>query len=357
MSVRRLWHEQPDSFAFSKDNSAWADKAITRYPQGRQHSAVIPLLWKAQEQEGWVSEPAIRFVADKLAMPYIRVLEIATFYTMFQLQPVGAKAHVQVCGTTPCRLRGAGDLIEVCKRRIGEHPHDVSADGGFSWEEVECLGACVNAPMVQVFKDTYEDLTEKSFEALLDAFAAGKTPVPGPQNGRQYSAPLGGPKVLKSDAKPTAKAEKRQKPAKAKDANAATSEEPTTPKARKQNAGRPSGEDRAEVEATRSPGKDDSSAVAQSDAHRPKGLEAPRGGAADDLRMISGIGPKIAGILNELGIFHFDQIAAWTAEEVDWVDGYLKFKGRIEREDWIAQAKTLAAGGETEFSKRRGKRT
>jgi NADH-quinone oxidoreductase subunit E len=132
-----------------------------------------------------------------LDMPYIRVLEVATFYTMFQLQPVGRKAHVQVCGTTPCRLRGAGDLIEVCQSRIHHDPFHLSKDDNFSWEEVECLGACVNAPMVLIWKDTYEDLTKESFGRVLDGFASGQLPQPGPQNGRQFSAPIGGPTTLK----------------------------------------------------------------------------------------------------------------------------------------------------------------
>jgi NADH-quinone oxidoreductase subunit E len=144
-----------------------------------------------------VSEAAIRAVADLLDMPYIRVLEVATFYTMFQLAPVGKKAHVQVCGTTPCRLRGAGDLIEVCKSRIHHEPFHLSKDGNFSWEEVECLGSCVNAPMVLIWKDTYEDLTKESFGKVLDGFASGNPPKPGPQIDRQFSAPVGGPTTLK----------------------------------------------------------------------------------------------------------------------------------------------------------------
>jgi len=200
MSVRRLAPKemQPASFSFTDENLAWAKREITKYPPGRQASAVIAILWRAQEQhEGWVSEAAIRFVAGTLDMPYIRVLEVATFYTMFLLQPVGRKAHVQVCGTTPCRLRGAGDLIEVCQSRIHHDPFHVSKDGNFSWEEVECLGACVNAPMVQIWKDTYEDLSKESFGRMLDGFASGQPPKPGPQNGRQFSAPMGGPTTLK----------------------------------------------------------------------------------------------------------------------------------------------------------------
>lgn len=202
MSVRRLAPKevQPASFVFNPENLAWAKTVIARYPEGRQASAVIPLLWRAQEQQdNWVSEATIRYIADMLDMPYIRVLEVATFYTMFQLQPVGKKAHIQVCGTTPCQLRGAKDLLKVCQDRIHHDPHHLSADGDFSWEEVECLGACVNAPMVQVFKDTYEDLTVESFNKVLDGFAAGKPPRPGPQNGRQYSAPAGGITTLKGE--------------------------------------------------------------------------------------------------------------------------------------------------------------
>jgi len=195
MSVRRLAPVQPASFAFSADNLAWVDKQIAKYPEGRQASAVIPMLWKAQEQEGWISEPCIRWIADRLGMPYIRVYEIVTFYTMFHMAPVG-RTHVQVCGTTPCMLRGAGDLIDVCKKRMGPHAKHVTQDGQFSWEEVECLGACVNAPLVQIFSDTYEDLTVESFNALLDAFARGETPKPGPQIARVHSAPEGGATTL-----------------------------------------------------------------------------------------------------------------------------------------------------------------
>ena len=197
MSVRRLDPVQPESFAFSKDNMAFAKKTIAQYPEGKQASAVIALLWRAQEQnEGWLSKPAMEYVAKMLDMPFIRVYEVATFYTMFQLSPVGKKAHVQVCGTTPCMLRGANDLKKVCQRKIHAEPHHVSTDGNFSWEEVECLGACVNAPMVQIHKDTFEDLTPETLEKLIDDLAAGRKVKPGPQNGRQLSAPAGGPGTL-----------------------------------------------------------------------------------------------------------------------------------------------------------------
>jgi NADH-quinone oxidoreductase subunit E len=191
MAVRRLAAEQPANFSFDQENEQWAQKQIAKYPQGRQASAVIPLLWQAQKQAGgWLPEAAIRHVADRLGMPHIRVLEVATFYTMFNLEPVG-KHFIQVCGTTPCALRGAEDLIKVCKHRIGEQ-RDVTADGNFSWQEVECLGACVNAPMVQINDDYYEDLTPALLEKLMDDLAAGKKVKVGPQIERQYSAPSGG---------------------------------------------------------------------------------------------------------------------------------------------------------------------
>jgi NADH-quinone oxidoreductase subunit E len=203
MAPRRLAPPelQPKEFAFTAENLEWAKGQLTKYPDGRQASAVIPLLWRAQEQSGgWLPEPAIRYVADLLGMAHIRVLEIATFYTMFLLQPVGKKAHIQVCGTTPCMLRGSENIIKVCHERIHHAPFHVSADGNFSWEEVECLGACVNAPMVLIWNDTYEDLTPESFGKILDDFAAGRTPKPGPQIDREFSAPVGGPTTLTDPA-------------------------------------------------------------------------------------------------------------------------------------------------------------
>jgi NADH-quinone oxidoreductase subunit E len=197
MAVRRLAdkHLQPKEFAFTAENLAWARTQIAKYPDGRQASAVIPILWRAQEQVGgWVPEAAIRAVAELLDMAHIRVLEIATFYTMFNLAPVG-RWHVQLCGTTPCMLRGAEDLKAVCRERIGEQ-FDVTADGKFSWVEVECLAACVNAPMVQINYDFYEDLTVDSFSHILDELAAGRVPPPGPQIERQLSAPPGGATTL-----------------------------------------------------------------------------------------------------------------------------------------------------------------
>lgn len=192
MSMRRLHSVQPESFSFTPENLQWAQTLLKNYPERKQASAVIPVLWRAQEQiGGWITRAAIEYVAKLLDMSFIRVYEIATFYTMFQLSPVGGKAHVQVCGTTPCMLRGSQDLINICRRRIHNEPHRLSADGNFSWEEVECLGACVNAPMVQIWKDTFEDLTPEIFEGVLDDLAKGNEVRPGPQNGRQLSAPVG----------------------------------------------------------------------------------------------------------------------------------------------------------------------
>ena len=200
MAVRRLAAEQPKSFSFDTKNEEWAKKQIAKYPEGRQASAVIPLLWQAQKQAGgWPPEAAIRHVADLLGMAHIRVLEVATFYTMFNLEPVG-EHFIQVCGTTPCALRGAEGLIKVCKKRIGEQ-REVSKDGKFSWLEVECLGACVNAPMVQINDDYYEDLTPELLEKLMDDLAAGKGVKVGPQIERQYSAPAGGLTTLKGEGK------------------------------------------------------------------------------------------------------------------------------------------------------------
>jgi NADH-quinone oxidoreductase subunit E len=204
MAVRRLAPPelQPKEFAFTAENLAWAKQQIAKYPEGRQASAVIPLLWRAQEQSGgWLPQKALEYVAEMLGMAKIRVLEVATFYTMFLLQPVGRKAHVQVCGTTPCMLRGAEDVKDVCRKRIHPEQFHVSADGDFSWEEVECLGGCVNAPMVLIWNDTYEDLTAESFEKVLNGFAKGQPVKPGPQIERHFSAPVGGATTLKSIAK------------------------------------------------------------------------------------------------------------------------------------------------------------
>ncbi len=195
--LRRLHKEQPASFAFTAANLEWAQGQISKYPEGRQASAIIPLLWRAQEQEGWLSRPAIELVATMLGMAYIRALEVATFYFMFQLQPVGSIAHIQICGTTSCMICGAEDLVAVCKEMIAPAAHAVSADGKFSWEEVECLGACTNAPMAQIGKDYYEDLTPAKLRELIGRFSNGEVPVAGPQNGRYSCEPLSGLTSLK----------------------------------------------------------------------------------------------------------------------------------------------------------------
>ena len=199
MSVRRLAKEQPASFAFTPQALEEARWWMAKFPQGRQQSAVIPVLWLVQKQEGWVPEPALRVVADLLGMPVIRVLENVTFYTMFQLAPVGKVAHIQLCGTTPCMLRGANDLKRVLEEGIGPRDHP-TRDGRFSWEEVECMGACANAPMVAINDYYYEDLTPKSLADLLHEFAAGKTPEPGSSAGRRGCEPQGGPLTLTDEA-------------------------------------------------------------------------------------------------------------------------------------------------------------
>ncbi len=201
MAVRKLAPEelQPESFAFSPENEAFAEQQIAKYPPGRQASAVIALLGKAQEQSGgWLPRKAIEAVAARLDMPVIRVMEVATFYTMFNLEPVG-KYFIQLCGTTPCALRGAGDIKRVLERRVGDSGH-VTADGNFSWLEVECLGACSNAPMVQINDDYYEDLTPENFEKLLDDLAAGRPVRTGSQIGRNRSEPFEAVNTLKDPA-------------------------------------------------------------------------------------------------------------------------------------------------------------
>ena len=194
-----------EGFAWTEANAAKAKEIVARYPEGRQKSAVIPLLDLAQRQvgaetqtQGWLPIPVMEYVGRELAMPFVRVLEVATFYTMFNLVPVG-RFHVQVCGTTPCMLRGSDDVFAACKKR-GLRKGQTTEDGLFTLTEVECLGACANAPMVQINDDNYEDLTEESMAAILDALAAGQTPKPGPQIDRQTSCPVGGPTTLKKMA-------------------------------------------------------------------------------------------------------------------------------------------------------------
>lgn len=433
MSVRRLAEPavQPASFAFTGGRVAEVQRWIAKYPQGRQQSAIIPLLMLAQEQEGWVTKAALEHVADMLDMPYIRALEVATFYTQFQLKPVGTRAHVQVCGTTPCMLRGAGELIEVCRSKIHSEQFHTNADGTLSWEEVECLGACVNAPMVMIFKDTYEDLTPERLAEIIDAFEAGEgasVPV-GPQNGRMASSPQDGLTSLRDEAailqfarernsraseaaagasvppsnagKPKTHAEEtgdaQKSPSAVKvdvraeskasvkapghDARAANKVEPQVEASDKQRRGKsaetgpaalkspellrgepigPAGKRRRSepVAPVGEPSPDGrlaagagaagkSARPSLDDPKRPAGTERPA--QPDDLQLISGVGPKTEAILHSLGIYTFAQVASWTPEQRSWVDGYLNFRGRIDRENWTGQAEALARGGVDEY--------
>jgi NADH-quinone oxidoreductase subunit E len=195
MALRRLAEHQPESFAFNAENAAWCQKQMKKYPPGRQASAVIPILWRAQEQEGWVTKPMVEEVGRMLGMAYIRVLEVATFYTMFNLHPVGEHL-VQVCTTTPCWLRGSDAVVAACRKHIHPKQGTISADGKFSWVEMECLGACVNAPMILIDKDPYEDLDGQKMEDILTAIRRGEHPKPGSQIGRHSSEPEGGATTL-----------------------------------------------------------------------------------------------------------------------------------------------------------------
>ena len=195
MGFRRLAEHQPAGFAFSAENATWCQEQMKKYPPGRQSSAVIPILWRGQEQEGWVTKPMVEEVGRLLGMPYVRVLEVATFYTMFNLHPVGEHL-VQVCTTTPCWLRGSDEVVAACKKHIHPKQGSISADGKFTWIEMECLGACVNAPMIIIDKDPYEDLDGTKTENILAAIRRGEAPKPGPQVARHSSEPEGGATTL-----------------------------------------------------------------------------------------------------------------------------------------------------------------
>ena len=384
--LRRLHATQPEGFAFTAANQVWAEAQMSKYPEGRQASAIIPLLWRAQEQEGWLTRPAIETVAGMLDMAYIRALEVASFYFMFQLQPVGSVAHVQICGTTPCMLCGAENLVAVCREKIADKPHVLSTDGKFSWEEVECLGACTNAPMAQIGKDYYEDLTAERFAQILDEMAAGQVPTPGPQNGRFASEPKSGLTTLKDfesgRAKYNASAQRASDlgdtikringtevplvaPWRDKGANHAPA--PSTvqlnsePVAVITKTATKAEEDKAEAVKPETSGQTPSKAEAPlatapaGKAKRPEALSAARAGGPDNLKLIKGVGPKLEKLLHRLGFFHFDQVANWSAEEVAWVDENLEgFKGRVTRDDWVAQARILSDGGQTAFSAKSG---
>lgn len=440
MSVRRLADAsvQPATFAFNEANAAAAEQWIAKYPKGREQSAIIPLLMIAQEQEGWVTKAAIETISDMLGMPRIRGLEVATFYTQYQLNPVGTRAHIQVCGTTPCMLRGSEALMDVCRSKIHHDQFHTNDKGTLSWEEVECLGACVNAPMVMIFKDTFEDLTPERLAEIIDLYDAGKGAEvkPGPQNGRHGSEPADGLKTLTSEkailkstrdkeAKAAAKAAKdaaaavpaaapaavvsQAAPAAAPAPAAPAASDPVAPsksgkpktdapetspalatpspvkvapateKAASVRAPRHSAANAnqasPEVEAVSKPrsgpknkaepaaafkAPETKQPVAKTekpsldDKNRPASIERPA--TVDDLKLISGVGPKIEAILHTLGIYTFAQVAAWKKAEREWVDGYLNFRGRIERDDWVKQAKALAKGGVAEYIRVFGKK-
>ena len=381
--LRRLHPDQPEHFAFTPDNQAWAEAQISKYPAGREASAVIPLLWRAQEQEGWLTRPAIEHVAEMLGMAHIRALEVATFYFMFQLAPVGAVAHVQVCGTTTCMICGAEDLIAVCREKIHKRPHTLSADGKLSWEEVECLGACANAPMAQIGKDYYEDLTAERFGEIIEELRAGRVPVPGPQSGRYASEPAAGLTSLTQGEEgrlahnasvalaleigdTVKRIDGAEVPLAAPwgdqggRAHGIPVRDPLMPPAP------PAGETPGPRPAAETPvdetGVTELEAPARGIAHpetnepaeaaeavpvgrKPELLDAPRGGGGDDLKQIRGIGPELERRLNGLGVWHFAQIARWDGEEVAWIDAHLEgFKGRITRDDWVGQARELSGG-------------
>lgn len=371
MSVRRLAEAsvQPAAFSFNEEFAAAAQKWIAKYPEGRQQSAIIPLLMLAQEQDGWVTKAAIENICDMLGMPYIRGLEVATFYTQFQLKPIGTRAHIQVCGTTPCMLRGAGELMDVCRSKIHHEQLHPNAEGTLSWEEVECQGACVNAPMVMIFKDSYEDLTPERLAEIIDEFEAGRgDSVPtGPQTDRYFSAPAGGFTAL-TDEKAILKST-RDREAKAAAGAAVAAEVPPSNAARpKTDAPETSPALKTPAEVKVSPAGEKAASVAApagkvsakpekpslDDKNRPAGIARPA--VVDDLKLISGVGPKNEQVLHELGIFTFAQVAAWKKAEREWVDGYLNFHGRIEREDWVKQAKALAKGGVDEYVRVFGKK-
>ncbi|MBC7145875.1 MAG: NADH-quinone oxidoreductase subunit E [Thioclava marina] len=378
--LRRLHPEQPASFEFTPANLEWAKAQMTKFPVGRQASAIIPLLFRAQEQEGWLSRPAIEYVAEMLDMPYMRALEVATFYFMFQLSPVGSVAHLQICGTTSCMICGAEDLMKVCKEKIAPEPFQLSADGKFSWEEVECLGACANAPMMQVGKDYYEDLTEESLAKIIDDMAKGDVPKPGSQTGRFSSEPASGltscaetagekedyngsvglavgigDTIKRIDGTEVPLAAPWQSSGQRGPIGTMGQERPRS--AVQQDEARKAAKAAAPAAPAKAPEPAPAAKTGASEpveaGEKPAMLEAPRDGQADDLKMIKGVGPKLEQLLHSMGVYHFDQIAAWSEAELAWVDANLEgFKGRASRDEWVAQAQNLAIGAETEFSAR-----
>ncbi len=335
MSARRLAISQPDNFQLSasakKKIAAW----VKKYPKDRQRSALIPALWIAQKDAGgWIPEAALRELGDMLDMPYIRVYEVVTFYTMFNLEPVG-EHHIQLCGTTPCWLRGSDALIEVLERRIGPRG-SVSSDGKLSWVEVECLGACANAPMAQISNnkgdDYYEDLTAETFEQLLDDLSAGKSVNHGPQNSRHTSEPEGGNNTLTGEG-PYLEDKLVYLPNTAKKTK--MSVHGGAPKAKRKAATTTKAAQKPKVQ-KKAPAKK---------AAKPKVIYkgGPTDGTPDDLKLIKGIGPKFEKDLNSKGIYYFRQIAAWKVADVKMVEELIdSIPGRIKRDEWVKQAKSLA---------------
>lgn len=355
--LRRLYKDQPNNFAFTPANLNWAKAQITKYPEGREASAIIPLLWRAQEQEGWLTRPAIETVADMLGLAYMRALEVASFYFMFQLQPVGSTAHIQVCGTTTCMICNAEDLIDVCKEKISSKAHEVSQDGKLSWEEVECLGACTNAPVAQIGKDYYEDLTVDRFGEIIDEFRQGKIPRPGPQNNRFSCEPQNGITSLQD----------YQRKAGQYNASVHRALDLSDTVRRIDGSEVPVVKPWLVQAGTRSPAENkkspkrgaktptDTMALLKEDLsdHKPATMDGPKAAGADDLKMIKGVGPKLEKLLNSAGFFHFSQIAKWTNKEVKWIDNNLEgFNGRASRDKWVTQAKLLSLGEENIISSR-----
>ena len=367
MSARRLAIRQPESFELSaaakKEIATW----VKKYPKDRARSALIPALWIAQKDAGgWLPEPALRLLGDMLNMAYIRVYEVATFYTMFNLEPVGTH-YVQLCGTTPCWLRGSDDLIAMLKQKIGPQ-RSISADGKLSWLEVECLGSCANAPMVQISNaegdSYYEDLTAESLEAVLDDLVAGKTPKAGSQSGRHTSEPAGGALSLtaKNFTEKCTKLPNQDKKAKVNYYEWDPKERRATrggwvdpaknasrdPKKRGDNHG----EDLSMGLVDEAPNKALPPRVkkpaAKKSAPKPKVIytDGPTDGPPDDLKKIKGIGPKFESDLNGKGIYYFRQIGAWKAADVKMVEDLIdSIPGRIKRDEWVKQGKALAKGG------------
>ena len=319
--LRRLHEEQPTFFSFTTKNKVWAEAQIKKYPQGREASAIIPLLWRAQEQEGWLSKPAIEYVADLLGMAHMRALEVATFYFMFHLKPVGRVAHFQICGTLSCMLCGAEDLIGVCKEKISPNPHELSSDGNFSWEEVECLGACSNAPMAQIGKDYFEDLSKDTFAQIIEDLAVEKLPTPGPQNGRFASEPIHGlTSLMEYESGRTRFNGSVQMADDLKDT-----------------IKRIDGGETPLV----TPWLEDTKKTAERlPTKKPKTFKAPKKAVSEDLSRLVGLGEKAKSALNRLGIFYISQLSSWSAGEINWVYSNLSGAVSLNRlKNFVEQAR------------------